>query len=265
MPTKTCLTTALLQAGLILTTGLSSPVNAARESWETLMTAAAQAKAISNFAEAEDLYQQALSLSEKSTSRHGEISHSVEHLTHLLLQEGKLAPAEQACRAALEEVQRRNDSRDARSILCSLGFVYGAQKNFPAARDCFEQANRIHNTRFSTPEELAYPLFGLAGLAAKQRNFDELETDYEKIIALFDAKRLPPREMVGELRTLAELHVKTKRFDRAEEVYKRILSICRPSSKQDSVRPDKECEECLDSYNRYLQIQGSQLVTPKQQ
>ncbi len=182
------------------------------------------------YAEAEPLYQRALSIHENVVGpEHPDTATSLNNLALLYSDQGRFAEAEPLYRRALEirEKVLGAEHPDTAQSLNNLAGLYYAQGRFAEAEPLYRRALGIHEKALGPDHPgTATSLNNLALLYDSEGRYAEAEPLYRRALSIRE-KALGPEHpnTATSLNNLAALYYSQGRFAEAEPLYRRALQI----------------------------------------
>jgi tetratricopeptide (TPR) repeat protein len=195
-----------------------------------LNQAAFYSKVRGQYADAESLYKQSLTIREKALSASDPaLALSLNNLAVLYESQGKYAEAEELHKRSLtiRETALGPEHSDTANSLNNLAAVYDAQGKYSEAEPLYKRSLTITEKALG-PEhpDVALGLNNLASLYHSQEKYAEAEPLYERSLTIREKVQGPEHPDVAlGLNNLAELYREQGKYDEAEALFKRSLAI----------------------------------------
>jgi tetratricopeptide (TPR) repeat protein len=181
---------------------------------------------ISNYEQAEAVYQRSLAIREQTLGeKHPDVARTLNDLGELLYTEGRYDQAQVLFERALIITENKPGIGDiSATSLNSLGAVYAKKGDYKRAIDLYQRALEIRNSQENP--DLAYTLNNLGNVYRSMGQFDQAKVVYERALAIFN-KTLGAThpEVALLLDNLAVLYFDRGDYVQAELLLKRALEI----------------------------------------
>ncbi len=182
------------------------------------------------FAEAEPLFQRALTIYENALgSEHPYVATTLDNLARLYKTQGRYAEAEPLYKRALaiHEQTLGPDHPDVAVSLKKLAVIYKLQNRYPEAEHLYQRVLAIREQSLGPGDlSMADSLNDLAALYQEQGRGSEAEHLCQRALTIIEQALGPDHpEMATSLNILAVLYADQGRYIEAESLYKRALVI----------------------------------------
>ncbi len=182
------------------------------------------------YAEAEPLYQRALSIREQMLgSEHPQVAIARSGLAELYRKQGTYELSEPLFLRALHiwEQQRGPEPAEVATALNGLGRLYYEQGRYELAEPLYSQAISIREYQLGTEHpQVAIALNGLGELYRKQGRYELAEPLFLRALHIWEQQRGPePADMSAPINNLAALYYEQGRYELAEPLFLRAWQI----------------------------------------
>lgn len=197
---------------------------------EVLLKVADYLREIGQYAQAEALYQRALTIGERILGpAHALIATISNNLATIYKQQGRYDEAEQLYQRAIR-IREPNvglNSRDFTSSLTNLAEIYKQRHKYDEAEPLFQRALELREQDFGADHiETALSQCFWANFWYDQRNYLKAERWYRKALAICEQALGPEHLTVARpLKGLADIYAAQEQYEQAEIFYRRTLAI----------------------------------------